>query len=175
MPGSPFESLDNITDIPGIVAYLKGEAAKGAARLKSYQDWTGEKAPSRAGFIKAHTTINNKYLADLKLPKAERDLTKPKLTLGRDYYLEYPKTTEEVAEYKAKLPKVIEQIPATTITCYTDGSKTDCGTGFGYIVTTENNKSTITQKSVKMPEYSSVFQAELAAITAVTQELITRP
>ena len=38
---------------------MKREADKVVARLQSYQDWTGERAPSGEEFIKAHTTINN--------------------------------------------------------------------------------------------------------------------
>ena len=169
LPGTPSESLDNITDIPGIVTFLKGEAAKGAARLQSYCDWTGETAPSGKGFINAHTTINNNYIEKLDLPRAERDLTKPILVLEREYLLDYPKG--DIEYYKSSLPTAIEQIPSSTITCYTDGSRTDSGTGFGYIITTKNNTEIITQTSARMPEYSSVYQAELAAITAAAEEL----
>jgi ribonuclease HI len=169
LPGTPFESLDNIADIPGIEVFLKGEAAKGAARLQSYRDWTGETAPTGKGFIKAHTTINNQYIADLELPRAERDLTKPMLTLHRSYTLEYPTGNHD--DYKSGLQEVIERLPSTTITCYTDGSRTDCGTGYGYMITTNNNAAEVARCSAKMPEYSSVFQAELSAISAAAEEL----
>ena len=125
LPSTPFESPDHITDyIPGIVNFLKGEAAKGAARLQSNGEWTGEKAPSGKGFIRAHTTINNDYITDLKLPKAERDLTKPTLILQRDYALVYP-TEEEKDFYKSNFSSTIGLIPPETISCYTEGSKTE--------------------------------------------------
>ena len=120
MPGTSFEALDHITDTPSIVEFLKGEAAKGASRLQSYNDWTGETAPIGKGLIRAHTTINNDYIKDLSLPKADRDLTKPKLTLQADYELRYP-TTADIATYRQNLPVVLDQISPKAITCYTDG------------------------------------------------------
>ena len=59
----------------------------------------------------------------------------------------------------------------TTITCYTDGSKTDNGTGFGYTITTKNNKEEVLHHSAKIPDYCSVYQAELRAITAAATSL----
>ena len=170
LPSTPFESLDNITDIPGIANFLKGEAAKGAARLQSNGEWTGEKAPTGKGFIKAHTTINNDYITDLNLPKAERDLTKPTLTLHRDYVLIYP-SEEEKDYYKSNFSSTIEHIPPDTISCYTDGSKTEHGTGYGYLIITNNNTNTITEYSAKIPDFCSVYQAELLAITAAAEEM----
>ena len=39
MPGTSSLNLNKITDTPHITSYLKGEAAKGASRLKAYKDW----------------------------------------------------------------------------------------------------------------------------------------
>ena len=171
MPGTPFESLDHITDTPGIIAFLKGEAAKGASRLQSYNDWTGEKAPTGKGFIKAHTTLNNNYITDLNLPKADRDLTKPILTLTIRYAIDYP-TEEDNAMHRQNLPRIIDQISPSAITCYTDGSRTERGTGYGFIISTNNNTQVITHMSAKMPDYCSVYQAELTGIKAAAEALV---
>ena len=37
-PSTPFNSLNHLTETPHIGSYLKGEAAKGAARLQGYND-----------------------------------------------------------------------------------------------------------------------------------------
>ena len=51
------------------------------------------------------------------------------------------------------------------ITCYTDGSKTEEGTGYGSTTTTNNNNIELNTQSSKLPDYCTVYQAELTAIT----------
>ena len=51
------------------------------------------------------------------------------------------------------------------ITCYTDGSKTEEGTGYGSTTTTNNNDIELNTQSSKLPDYCTVYQAELTAIT----------
>ena len=65
----------------------------------------------------------------------------------------------------------INEFHPTDITCYTDGSKTEAGTGFGYIITTNNNKTEIAQGHAKLPDHCSVYQAELCAITSAANSL----
>ena len=171
MPGTPFKALNYLTDIPNIATYLRGEAAKGAARLQGYNDWTAETAPSGKGLIKAHSSINNEFLAEFDLPKsAERDLTKPILTLKRNYDISFP-SKEEIPAYRRDLPKAIETVLPTTIECYTDGSQTEDGTGFGFITTQNNNNTTLGETSSKLPDFCSVYQAELTAITEGAKSL----
>ena len=171
MPSTPFRALDHITNTPNIATFLRGEAAKGAARLDCYNDWTGEAAPSGKGLIIAHSTISNEFLAEFDLPKsAERDLTKPILTLNRNYDISIPKE-EDIPVYRRELPDTIINITPETITCYSDGSQTDDGTGFGYIVTRDNNNVELSQASAKMPDFCSVYQAELTAIMAGAETL----
>ena len=83
LPGTPHDSLDHLANIPNLIDFLKGEAAKGASRLQASQEWTGETAPTGPGFIRAHTTISNNYISELSLPKAERDRTTPSLVFRR--------------------------------------------------------------------------------------------
>ena len=164
MPSTPFVSLDHITDTPRIITFIKGEAAKGASRLQAYKDWSGEKIPLRKGTIKHHTTLNNKYLDDLQLPKAEKDLTKSRLSLKMNYNIDLPDREE--------ISNIINQISPDAITCYTDGSKTDQGTGYGYIITTSNNNNEILSTSAKLPDFCTVHQAELTALTAAGESLL---
>ena len=172
MPSTPFRALDHITDIPNIGLYLRGEAAKGAARLQGYNDWTAETAPSGKGLIKAHSTLNNEFLAEFDLPKpASRDLTKPILALTRNYDICYP-TIEEIPVYRQELQEAIITTPSTTISCYTDGSQTDVGTGYGYIITQDNNKVELAQASAGLPDFCTVYQAELMAITEGAETLM---
>ena len=163
MPSTPFNALNYITNTPNIISYLQGEAAKGAYRLQGYGDWTRENPPKIRGTILAHTTINNAFLSELDIPKRyDMDLTIPVLNLDRNFNVTIPGTHTE--EYRNSLPIIIDNIQPDTITCYTDGSKTDTGCGSGYIITTNNNKDTIEEKHFKLPDHCTVFQAELSAI-----------
>ena len=70
-------------------------------------------------------------------------------------------------EYRSSLQNTIDNIPSETITCYTDGSRTDSGSGAGYIITTDNNNTTLDERSFKLPDYCTVYQTELTAIIAI--------
>ena len=166
------EALDIVTGTPSIHNYLKGEAAKGASRLQAYKDWTREK-PSSKGTIVAHSTINNNYIAELDLPaRAEQDLTKPISSLLKRYTIEVIDQANLVT-YRKHLGDQINQTSSLSYTCYTDGSKTEQGTGFGYIVTTNNNNTELMTYSAKLPEFCTVYQAELMAIKTAADEMAT--
>ena len=62
LPTTPYNALNYLTNTTNISDFLKGEAAKGAVRLQSYNNWTIETAPSGKGLIKAHITISNDFL-----------------------------------------------------------------------------------------------------------------
>ena len=163
IPGTPSISLNKITDTAHIVTFLKGEAAKGASRLQAYKDWTAENSPLLKGTIKPHTTLNNTYLQSLQLPKAEGDLTKTCLTLNMSY--------ETEINDRSNIAMIIGQVHTEAITCYTDGSKTDQGVGYGYIITTNNNTTEIQTQSAKLPDFCTIYQAELTALTAAAEAL----
>ena len=75
--------------------------------------------------------------------------------------------------YRNHLQQNIDDTTSDTITCYTDGSKTDEGCGAGLIITTNNNCTILHEESHKLPNYCSVFQAELTAITETCNKLTT--
>ena len=78
---------------------------------------------------------------------------------------------EENQEHRQQIASRIAALPSETITCYTDGSKTDDGTGYGYSITTANNTEIICQSAGKLPDYCSVYQSELIAITTAANKL----
>ena len=122
-----------------------------------------EPPPSPKGTINTHTNINNIFLQDLDLPKPQvRDLTTPILNLDRNFKTVIP--GENINEYRESLAETIEQTPPHCITCYTDGSKLESRCGAGYVITTNNNNTIIGEASYRLPDYCSVYQAELTAI-----------
>ena len=163
MLGTASISLDKLTDTPSIVNYLKGEAAKGAARLIAYGDWSIENNHNSKGSIHFHTTTNNNFLSTINLPKIEFDLTKTRLTLHRKYHTEI--------NDRSLHDHITNDVDHETITCYTDGSKTEQGTGYGSTTTTNNNKTELDSQSSKLPDYCTVYQAELTAITKAATAL----
>ena len=128
-PSTPFNSLNHLTQTPHIGCYLKGEAAKGAGRLQGYNDWAVGTAPSVEGTIKTHSYINNNFLNELNISKKEtKDLTKPILILDRNYHIKTP-NDDDTTNFRKNLDKLIKESFDNTITCYTDGSRTDSGVG----------------------------------------------
>ena len=114
-PSTPFDSINHLTETPHIGCYPKGEAAKGAARLQGYNDWTVEMAPSVKATIKSHSCINKSFLNELYISKKEtKDLTKPILILERNYYTQslHPMTmtqptTERTFKHASRNPLTI--------------------------------------------------------------------
>ena len=172
MPSTPHISLDQLTNTTDITIYLQGEAAKGSERLRAYGTLSLEKPPTNKGTIKTHTSINNKFMESTNIsPKIERDLTTPTLNLLHNFTIITPGNQPEA--YRNHLQQNIDDTPSDTITCYTDGSKTDEGCGAGLIITSNNNCTILHEESHKLPNYCSVFQAELTAITETCNKLAT--
>jgi ribonuclease HI len=163
LPGTSNINLNHLTDTPNIVTYLKGEAAKGAARLMAYKDWTGERHTLQRGTIRRHSSLNNRFVGTLALPTLNLDLTKPVTNLDQNFATVIPRR-DEVAD-------LITKFPEEAITCYTDGSKTENGTGYGFVITTKNNENELHSYSAKLPDYCTVYQAELYAMEAAASWL----
>ena len=172
MPSTPFIALNHLTNTPDIILFLRGEAAKGTARLQAYGSLTLETIAPRKGTITTHTTINKQFMVDLNIPpKAERDLSIPTMMLERRFTVTTPGADN--IGYRGSLQNTIDNIPSETITCYTDGSRTDSGSGAGYIITTDNNNTTLDERSFKLPDYCTVYQTELTAIIEACKYLST--
>ena len=141
MPSTPFISLNQLTNTTDITLYLQGESAKGSERLRAYGNLTQERLPLINGTIKAHTTINNDFMAELDIPSnAERDLTVPTLNLEQNFTTTTPGNHSN--SYREQLQNTIDSTSSDSITCYTDGSKTDESCGAGFIITTNSSYDT---------------------------------
>ena len=67
------------------------------------------------------------------------------LNLERNFDIATPENN--ITDHRDKLQNSIEYLPSDSITCYTDGSRTDTGFGAGYIITTNDNNTTIHETS----------------------------
>ena len=153
-PHTPLISLNHITGKPDIGTYIRGEAAKAAARLKAYGDWTVERVSPEKGKIMHHSTINNTFLEQLNLPKRDYDLRKPVIILNRNYCTRIPSRDE--------VQGIIDDLPDTALVCYTDGFKSDTGTGFGYTASKRSNNTFNRKFLAKLPDYCTVYQVATA-------------
>ena len=142
-------------------------------QLDVYNDWTVETAPSvLKGTIKSHSCIKNNFLNELNISKKEtKDLTKPILILDSNYHITTP-NDDDTTNYRRNLDKLIKESSDNIITCYTDGSRTDSGVGACFLTTTNTSpQNIINDSSFKLPDFCSVFQAEVIAIREVTTAL----
>ena len=119
-------------------------------------DWTLETAPSGKGIIKAHSTISNIFL---NLNSSSTIATKSP-------------TQQPHLQRTTKTHSDIIESSTHGICCFTDGSKTEHGTGGGFVIS-DTRTETITEHSFKMKDYCTVIQAETAAIKHAAEELIT--
>lgn len=70
-----------------------------------------------------------------------------------------------------KLNRDMTHVCSTPLVVYTDGSKSDNGVGSAFVV--YNNKVEVYNRKYRLPEYCSVFQAELQAISKTLEYLQT--
>ena len=88
-----------------------------------------------------------------------------------NYHITTP-NDEDTTNYRKDLEKLIKESSDNTITCYTDGSRTDSEARAGFLTTTNNSPHNIINYSYfKLPDFCSVFQAEVTSIREVTTTL----
>ena len=137
--GTPFNGLEVILDVPPIDLYIKAESTKAAFRNLG----TNDEVKAGKGHIKTQMDI----LDDLGL------LNKVKDNIGKEHVWE--------KRYQTSITKTGGDI-SNRLRCYTDGSRTNNGTGAGFCLM-EGNKVTKT-RSYPLSKSATVFQAEIYAI-----------
>ena len=160
-------TLNKLNNLPDIVDYLKGEAANSSIRISAYGDWTREISPRLEGVIVTHSYLIDNYIRnEVRPPQGEHDLMKPVTRLERNFKV-------EISD-RDSISKIIEDCEATDARiCYTDGSKSEGGTGYGYVI--KNGHTTIDEGFSRLPGYCSVYQAELRGIQAGADHLLKSP
>ena len=104
--------------------------------------------------------------------KEIKDLTKPILILDSFYHITTP-NDDDTTNYINNLETLINESSDNTITCYTDGSRTESGVGPGFLTTANNSPHKITNHPYfKLPDFSAVFQIKVTAIGEVTTTIL---
>ena len=157
MPSTPTIVLNQLTNTTFINNYIEGKAAKSLLRLKASGHLTKENLVARKGQISPHTYTIKQYINKLNLPKADIDLSAKKLHLNKAF------STSIKDRSEAK--KFVQQLKPDDVVVYTDGSGLDGNIGYGYRISTKKNHTKIANKSGSLPNFCTVFPAEVVAIT----------
>ena len=67
--------------------------------------------------------------------------------------------------------KFLQQLKIDNIAVYTDGSGLGGNDGYGYRISTNKNQTKIADSNCRPPSYSTVFQAEVVAITRACEQM----
>ena len=163
MPSTPTIALNQLTNTTFITNYIEGEAAKSLLRVKAAGHLTRENLAAREGDIIPHTYTINQYINKINLPKSDLDITSKKLYLNKSFTISIKDRTDAI--------NFIDQINTDDITIYTDGSGLKDKLGYGYHISTNKNKTKIAESCGRLPDFCTVFQAEVTAISAACSKL----
>ena len=146
-----------LTNTSFINNYIEGEAAKSLLRLKASGHLTKENPLDRKGQITPHTYTIKQYINKLNLPKADIDLSAKKLHLNKAFVTNIKDRSET--------KNFVQQLKPNDVAVYTDGSGLDGKIGYGYKISTNMNQTNIANNFGSLPNFCTVFQAEVVAIT----------
>ena len=161
LPSTPSVALDMITDIIPIRSWIEEEAIKGSLRLRANGHWLQVPMVNSKGNLTSHTKILDTAINSIHLSSMEQDNTTTTLNLDSNFMVEIP-NRDDFKEVDNNDNNVI---------CYTDGSKMDgdqCGAG---IVVNIGTGSEVFEESFHLGVHSTVFQAEVFAISRVAHHL----
>lgn len=133
----PTVALEALLDLPPLHIHIKAEAKIAVARLKACQN-----------FLKLNPEQTNWVNED-------HVLSMPSDHLARELCFKIPFSTEIWSREDWNLK--LDTLPSNVVTWYTDGSKTEDGTGAGVVGPSH-------KISIPMGKYATVFQAEVHAI-----------
>ena len=143
---SPTEALNVLTHLLPLDLHIKTIATCSAVRLRDIGSWTTRPY--------GHSKI---LLQGPPLLKNGSDYTVPDLNFKKGFTVRFPPRAEWS---KGKV------IGRYDIEIYTDGSKMNCGVGAGF-----HSEPLNLSQSIRLPDYASVFQAELLAIREACKSL----
>lgn len=162
-PSTPTRALEVLLNIPPLHIFLLGSATQMAHALRVKGCWEGDKRI--IGNAKSHIDTANRLLNESPVFKLPVDkLKEPVRIHDRPFKVEIPKRES----YQGAGPEFDKDL-VDEIYCFTDGSKTDKGTGVGIVI----NGTDVT-KNISIPfcQLASVYQMEVAAISILSRELI---
>ena len=159
MRSTPTAGMEILLGLPPLDIYIKAQAQLSSIRMIRTNHWDQE--PGRQPPKGSHIEILNTMRSKNPLLTYPQDKLPTKQTITR-------KHTTIIGTRENFTPKDDSNIQNNEVVCYTDGSKTNDGTGCGYIIKTEDYN---VQEYTHLGKLTTVFQAEITALTHATMTL----
>ena len=144
---TPTRALERLLDVPPLYLHLKQKAACTVARIYNSvhkANWDGISPGNKRGHLFRWRSYLGKELDPME------DIARYNLN-----------------NFTVNLTQTQEMPPGWCI--YTDGSKTDSGVGLGWLIS--KDLQAIAEGSLKLNDYASVYEAEIAAIIVALTNL----
>ena len=154
MSSSPQAGLEVILNIPPLVIHLKTQALITYKRLLVNGNWRVQEGEIRNK--KNHTNIIKKLAKNLKLLHTPRDKMMNTAYIQTGFKTEIQERI--IINQVMKRPGTVE---VGAVNCFTDGSRFDNRSGYGYTIQGDGIK---VNGYNSLGEYATVYQAELIAI-----------
>ena len=158
---TPTDGMELILGLPPIDLHIKMNALNSYLRMNLQKTW--RTVPGQITKKIAHSNLIKKIKNEIK------DIQQTTDKLQHRDYIE-KKFTVKIEDRETIQTKNIRPRPENneTIHCFTDGSKNDNSTGWGFITMSFNNKY---QSYKNIGKNASVFQAEIHALAAAAEKM----
>ena len=160
-PGTPTGALEILLNITPIEEFLSAEAVRGSYRITVSGLWHVNPIGS-FGKTKSHVDVCNEARKFLPLMQMPADRIKKTKVFERNFECQIMDKKNAI-----RFESVLNQ---STVKVYTDGSKLNGRVGAGFYAEYPNNSPK--QAFFHLGIYSTVFQAEVLAISEVAKNLL---
>ena len=161
---TPTAGMEVILDIPPLNIYMKTVAIQNMIRIKRLNQWRYR--DGETPWNKSHAYVLSKWERNLPRLMDVTDTDTKTTRIAIKYNTDIQ--TRDTLSIVTKRPKPYD---TGCVNCFTDGSKVESGCGAGYIVWTDKK---IAQDHFPLGKHTSVYQAELLAISTATQDMLNR-
>ena len=161
-PGTPTGSLEILLNISPIEEFLLAEVLRGSHRITVSRLWHVNQVGS-FGQTKSHVDVCNEARRFLPLLQMPADRMKKTKTFERNFECQIIMDKKNAIRSKSVLNQ-------DTVKVYTDGLKLDGRVGAGFYAEYPNNSPK--PAFFHLAIYSTVFQAEVLAISEVAKNLL---
>ena len=155
---TPTTALEVINDLMPLNLYISKIALASYSRIAPKLDWRGQslKNKTQIGHIKHWETMYE-------------EATNNNIDVDTTYYQKTPNEQNYLVNIQHHIG--IKPPKLSQINVYTDGSKTEAGTGAGFVIL-KGKEKLIHTESINLPKEASIFHAEIKAIEQATKFLI---
>ena len=163
-PGTPTSSMEALLNLPPLPVFLRGRALIAQRRLEHAGRWRHFTSDGKYSLC-SHVRAIGKVMDAIPEALAPLDRTVPAIC-------PIPPCLISMEERNVAAERAASLVP-NRYSCFTDGSKREDGlSGSGYVVYYQGNE--IRKEFISLGRSASVFQAEVIAIKAVAEDLLSR-